>query len=105
MIPFIIMTTLFIAGHGLINPNATALSLAPFSKHAGSAASLTGSFRMGMGGVASALVSTFHNASAIPMVAVMVGCSLAGFLCLAVGKSTVKYAARKNQEEEPSIMM
>jgi DHA1 family bicyclomycin/chloramphenicol resistance-like MFS transporter len=104
---FVGMVTLFVAGHGLINPNSTALSLAPFAKHAGSAASLAGSFRMAMGGVASALVSAFHNGTAIPMVAVMVGCSACGFLCLGVGKSTVRYAARKSKDEaeEPSIFL
>jgi DHA1 family bicyclomycin/chloramphenicol resistance-like MFS transporter len=104
---FVGMVTLFVAGHGLINPNATALSLAPFAKHAGSAASLAGSFRMAMGGVASALVSALHNGTAIPMVAVMVGCSACGFLCLGIGKTSVLYAARKSKDEaeEPSVFL
>jgi MFS transporter, DHA1 family, multidrug resistance protein len=82
----IALIALFLAGHGLINPNATALSLAPFSKHAGSAASLSGSFRMAMGGLASALVSALHNHTAMPMIGVMAGCSASGLLFLIAGR-------------------
>ena len=96
----------FLAGHGLINPNAVALALAPFSRHTGSAASLSGSFRMAVGGVASALVSAFHNHTAIPMVSIMVGCSVTGLFFLAAGKTTVRYKARKKDvEEEPSVLI
>jgi MFS transporter, DHA1 family, multidrug resistance protein len=105
-IALIILIASFLAGHGLINPNATALSLAPFSKHTGSAASLSGSFRMAMGGLASALVSIFHNGTAIPMIVVMVACCASGFVILAGGKSVVKYRVQKqNAEQEPSVMM
>lgn len=86
----IILTAGFLAGHGLINPNASALSLAPFSRHTGSAASLTGSFRLAMGGLASALVSIFHNGTAMPMITIMVGFSLFGFLLLITGKIIVR---------------
>src|SRR5687767_14365503 len=54
MIGLIAMTFLFLAGQGLTGPNSTALSLAPFTKNTGSAAALLGSFRMAMGGLASA---------------------------------------------------
>jgi DHA1 family bicyclomycin/chloramphenicol resistance-like MFS transporter len=105
-ITLIIIIALFLAGHGLINPNAVALSLAPFSKHTGSAASLSGSFRMGMGGLASALVSAFHNYTALPMVGVMVGCSACGLIVLAAGRTTIRYRSRKeNIEEETSIII
>ena len=86
----IALIALFLAGQGLTNPNANALSLAPFSRHVGSAASLGGSFRMGMGGVASGLVSFFHNGTAIPMVGVMVGCTMLGFAILLVVKTRIR---------------
>jgi MFS transporter, DHA1 family, multidrug resistance protein len=105
-ITLIILIGLFLAGHGLTNPNATALSLAPFSKHTGSAASLGGSFRMAMGGVGSALVSAFYNGTAIPMVAVMTGCVAIGALILLIGRITIKYRARMQDiEEEPSSVL
>ena len=86
----IALIALFLAGQGLTNPNANALSLAPFSRHVGSAASLGGSFRMGMGGVASGLVSFFHNGTAMPMVGVMVGCTMLGFAILLVVKTRIR---------------
>lgn len=89
------MIAVFLSGHGLVNSNTTALSLAPFTRHTGSAASLLGSFRMGMGGIVSALVSALHNATAIPMISVMVGCTLVAFAVLATRRITVKYRARK----------
>lgn len=105
-VAFIAATAIFLSGHGLANSNATALSLAPFSRHAGSAASLLGSFRMAMGGVVSGIVSALHNETAIPMVAVMVGCTALGGLVLLTGKSTVKYRARKRDiEEKPTILL
>jgi DHA1 family bicyclomycin/chloramphenicol resistance-like MFS transporter len=76
-----------------------ALSLAPFSKHTGSAASLLGSFRMTMGGVVSALVSVLHNNTALPMVGVMAGCSACGLTLLLAGKAVVKYRAGKEGED------
>ncbi|MDX5438318.1 MAG: multidrug effflux MFS transporter, partial [Pontibacter sp.] len=42
----IVLLFIFLTGQGLVNPNATALSLAPFTKTTGSAAALLGSFRM-----------------------------------------------------------
>ena len=84
------LIALFLAGQGVTNPNANALSLAPFSRHTGSAASLAGSFRMGMAGLVSALVSVLHNGTAIPMIGVMVGCVLAGLIILLAGKTRIK---------------
>jgi DHA1 family bicyclomycin/chloramphenicol resistance-like MFS transporter len=93
------LIALFLAGQGLTNPNANALSLAPFSKHVGSAASLGGSFRMGMGGIVSALVSVFHNGTTMPMVGVMVACALTGFTILLVGREKIRSIQSKTSEE------
>lgn len=100
----VVVIALFLAGHGLTNPNATALSLAPFSKHTGSAASLAGSFRMGIGGLVSALVSIFHNGTAMPMVGVMVGCILIGLVILAIGRPFVKPAVSEPGYEEDGVI-
>ena len=93
------LIAVFLAGQGLTNPNANALSLAPFSRHVGSAASLAGSFRMGMGGLVSALVSLFHNGTAMPMVGVMVGCTLLGFVILLIGASRIKSTEPRLDED------
>lgn len=84
------LIALFLAGQGVTNPNANALALAPFSRHTGSAASLAGSFRMGMAGLVSALVSVLHNGTAMPMIGVMVGCVLVGLAILFAGKTQMK---------------
>jgi DHA1 family bicyclomycin/chloramphenicol resistance-like MFS transporter len=60
---------------------------------------------MAMGGVASGLVSAFHNHTAIPMIAVMTGCIFCGLILLAAGKTTVRYRARKKDLEEKSIII
>lgn len=102
----IALIALFLAGHGLTNPNANALSLAPFSRHTGSAASLAGSFRMAMGGMVSALVSVFHNGTAMPMVGVMVACIFAGLILLLTGRSRMKISeAEPGFEEEATAVI
>lgn len=97
---------LFLAGHGLTNPNANALSLAPFSKHTGSAASLSGSFRMAMGGLASALVSVFHNGTAMPMIGVMFFCIVGGLMMLLIGRPRIKSPeAIPDGEDDTSLVL
>src|SRR5690349_20382219 len=100
-----VMIALFLGGQGLTNPNASALSLAPFSKHVGSAASLAGSFRMGMGGVVSALVSVLHNGTAIPMIGVMVGCTLTGLVILTAARSRIKTLEREAGLENDAVII
>ena len=73
---------IFLTGHGLNSPNTAALSLAPFSKNAGSASAMMGSVRMAMGGITSAIVSVFHTGTALPMVAMMAACALLGTVIL-----------------------
>ena len=96
LIGLVTAIALFIAPHGICNTNASALSLIPFKKHAGSAASLAGSFRMAMGGLSSALVSVFYNGTQWPMIVVMVMCVVFGFAFIAIGREVVKYRAEKH---------
>lgn len=106
MYGLILLMFVFLTGQGLTNPNATALSLAPFSKHAGSASALMGSFRMAMGGLVSAAVSIFHNNTALPMLSVMMACALAGLVILLISKRDVRYRASQLQvEEDTSVVM
>ncbi len=92
----------FLTGQGLIGPNTTALSLAPFSKHTGSAAAILGSWRMGAGALVSALVSVLHNATALPMVGMMALCAWISLLILLLGNAIVRNREQKN-EVEPEI--
>lgn len=102
----IVLLFIFLTGQGLSNPNATALSLAPFSKHAGSAAALMGSFRMAMGGLVSGGVSALHNNTPLPMVGMMMLCALIGLGALTIGKVKIRHKARKKAvEEDTSVLM
>ena len=99
-------TFAFLAGQGITGPNCTALALAPFTRHTGSAASLLGSFRMAIGGAMSVVVSAWHDGSALPMVTTMVLCVMMGLLVLAVKRVTVRYRARKKAvEDEGSVLV
>jgi len=97
---------IFLTGQGLIGPNTTALSLAPFAKHTGSAAALLGSWRMGAGAIISAIVSFLHNKTALPMVGMMAICAGVSLVILLTGNAVVRNRARKKDvEEEVSVLM
>jgi len=81
---------LFLGCLGFINPNASALSLAPFSKNAGSASALMGALQMGLGALASAVISLFAADVVWPMPAVMCGAALIGLFCLLIGRTQIK---------------
>ena len=71
-----------ICGYGLVNPNAMALTMEPFTKNAGSAAAMMGCMQMVSGAIASGLVSYLHNGTAMPMIWMMAGCSGVGLMIL-----------------------
>jgi DHA1 family bicyclomycin/chloramphenicol resistance-like MFS transporter len=54
---------------GLINPNATAASLAPFTGNVGAASALGGAIRMGTGAIVAASIGIFQGESAVTMFA------------------------------------
>lgn len=85
----IVLLFIFLTGQGLNMPNATALTLEPFEKNAGSASALMGCLRMGMGGVVSAAVSLLHNGTVLPMIVVMGICACAGLAILLIGQHQV----------------
>ncbi|MEE1944164.1 multidrug effflux MFS transporter [Pedobacter sp. KR3-3] len=87
---------LFLACLGFINPNASALALAPFSKNAGSASALMGALQMGLGALASALISVFAADAVWPMPAVMTMAALIALCCLFIGNSQIKSNAVNN---------
>jgi DHA1 family bicyclomycin/chloramphenicol resistance-like MFS transporter len=70
----------FIACHGFILPNTTALAMAPHGQVAGSASALLGTLQFVLGAAAGSLVSGFANDTAIPMSAVVAGCAACAFL-------------------------
>jgi MFS transporter, DHA1 family, multidrug resistance protein len=101
----VVLSVMFVAAHGLSNANTTALSLAPFTKNTGSAASLLGTFRMTMGAIVSAFVSFFHNGSIMPMVITMVMTVVVGFIILVSGRAVIRFRLRNSSEEESSVVL
>jgi DHA1 family bicyclomycin/chloramphenicol resistance-like MFS transporter len=103
----IFLLFIYLTGQGLNAPNASALSLAPFTKHAGSASALMGSFRLGIGAMVSAAVSLLHNNTALPMVGVMAFCSLSSLFILLLGKRIIRYIPNETISEEiaPEVVM
>lgn len=81
---------LFLACLGFINPNASALSLAPFTKNAGSASALMGALQMGLGALASAAISMFAADVVWPMPAVMTVAALIAMCCLLIGSKKIR---------------
>lgn len=74
---------------GTISPNASALTLAPFSKSAGTASALMGALQLGLGALASFSVSFFDSRSAAPMAGIMAGSTLIAFLILIIGRRKI----------------
>ena len=92
----ILLIFIFLAGQGLNVPNSSALSLAPFSRQAGSASALLGCLRMSAGALASAAVSVLHNQTVLPMVCVMALCAVLGLIILKMGKKQMHGATVPN---------
>jgi DHA1 family bicyclomycin/chloramphenicol resistance-like MFS transporter len=95
----IVFFFLILACVGITNPNASSLSLAPFSKNAGSASALMGALQMGFGALISVLISMFDHPSATPVAA---GIAVAGILSLIIffaGKRNIKHNVEVSQDE------
>ncbi len=91
---------IFLCCQGFVFPNTSALSLAPFSKNAGSASALLGGIQMSIGALASALVSLLNNHSAVPMAAVMATCAATSLFIVMVGSRIVRYKTTLSEVEE-----
>jgi DHA1 family bicyclomycin/chloramphenicol resistance-like MFS transporter len=74
---------------GITNPNAAALSLAPFSKNAGTAASLMGAMQLGVGALSSYGISLASKPSTIPMAVIMAISSIMAITALVIGRRNI----------------
>lgn len=79
----------FLGCVGIINPNAAALSMAPFDKNAGSAASLFGLIQWGIAGLSSIAVSLFKSITPIPLAGIMIVTAILALLILYVGRRAI----------------
>ena len=101
----IFLCFIFLCCQGFTFPNTSALSLAPFTKTAGSASALLGSIQMGIGAFTSALVSYLNNGTAVPMAIVMACCALVSFTILMVGGRIIRNRATAGKAEEETAEM
>ncbi len=76
---------IFLSCQGFAFPNSSALSISPFVANAGRASALMGAVQLGIGAITSALVSIFHNSTAIPLAIVMTFCAGSSLCILLLG--------------------
>jgi DHA1 family bicyclomycin/chloramphenicol resistance-like MFS transporter len=86
----IVMLFLFLACLGISNPNTAGLTLAPFTRNAGSASALMGAIQLGLGAFASFAVGLFVKNSMVPMVVIMTISTITALAVLIIGKRTIK---------------
>lgn len=94
---------IFLSCLGFASPNTSALSLAPFSKNAGSASALMGAIQMGLGTLASVGVSLFDTRSSLPMVAIMASTSLIALTILYFGRKNIKNKIVADKDSAPAF--
>ncbi|MFE3867766.1 multidrug effflux MFS transporter [Flavobacterium sp. LS2P90] len=100
----ITMLFLFLACLGISNPNTAGLTLAPFTRNAGSASALMGAIQLGLGALASFAVGIFVKNSSVPMVVIMTVTTLLALLILILGKRTIKKTTKTSHDEGIAIL-
>jgi DHA1 family bicyclomycin/chloramphenicol resistance-like MFS transporter len=94
---------LYLCCLGFTNPNTSALSLAPFTRNAGSASALMGAIQMALGALASVSVSLFNTHSATPMVAIMAGTALSALLVLLISRKRLPHVVSAPAGEAAAV--
>jgi len=82
-----IFLTLFCVG--MTNPNASALSMAPFTRNAGVASALLGAMQLGLGAASSSAVSIFNGKSTVPLAAIMAASATIALTILFIGRRNI----------------
>jgi DHA1 family bicyclomycin/chloramphenicol resistance-like MFS transporter len=95
----------YLCFQGFSFPNSSALSMAPFTREAGSASALLGAIQMALGAFASAMVGVFSDGSALPMVSVMAVCSFSAITALALGRRVIINKTRNADVQEETLEM
>ncbi|MFM2370030.1 MAG: hypothetical protein RL619_2347 [Bacteroidota bacterium] len=90
---------LFLGCMGISNPNTAGLTLAPFSKNAGSASALMGAIQLGIGALASFAVGFFVKNSMLPMVVIMAVTTILALIILILGKRNIKKTIATSHDE------
>lgn len=90
LVSTLVLLFVFLCCLGLVNPNTAALTLAPFTRNAGSASALMGALQMGTGALASVGVSMWKVHSVIPMAAIMAVSAVLALGILLTGRRKIK---------------
>jgi MFS transporter, DHA1 family, multidrug resistance protein len=89
----------FVACHGFVGPNTTALAMSPYGAVAGSASALMGTLQFVLGAASGSLLSAFGNRTAVPFAAVIATCGASAFvvqyLAVATPSTDVEAAFRR----------
>jgi DHA1 family bicyclomycin/chloramphenicol resistance-like MFS transporter len=93
----------YLSCQGFNFPNSAALSMAPFTNHAGSASALMGAIQMGMGAMASAVVGLFTPHNAMPLTGVMAACVLLAWLLLFFSTRKIMFTVKPEDVEEQEL--
>jgi MFS transporter, DHA1 family, multidrug resistance protein len=94
---------IYLSCQGFNFPNSAALSMAPFTKHAGSASALMGASQMGMGALASAAVGLFTPHNAMPLTGVMAACVVLAWLLLFFSTRKILFKTKPGDIEEQTM--
>ncbi len=70
----------FVATHGFVSPNTTALAMTPHGSVAGSASALLGTLQFVLGATAGTLVGVLGDGTAVPFAAVIAACGVIAFI-------------------------
>jgi DHA1 family bicyclomycin/chloramphenicol resistance-like MFS transporter len=101
----IFLILIFLSCQGFVFPNSSALSMAPFSRNAGTASALMGGIQLAVGALTSGIVSVLTNGTALPMAGIMAACALLSFCVLLLGSKVIRYHARLSDVREESAEM
>ena len=101
----IALAFVFLSTQGFAFPNTSALSIAPFSKNAGTASALMGALQLGVGAFTTAIVSLLNDNTDLPMTAVMCGCALISLVILFSGRKIIRRTTAGTVQEESTVML
>jgi len=100
---FLAMLFLMLCCVGIIGPNANALSLAPFTQHAGSASSLMGAIQLGIGALASVVTGLFEKPSIVPLAMAMSCSAVVAYIVLFIGRKYITTTVVQSENETSLI--
>ncbi|RYY70599.1 MAG: hypothetical protein EOO13_06035 [Chitinophagaceae bacterium] len=101
----IALIAMFLSCQGFAFPNSSALSMAPFTKNAGSASALMGAMQMAFGALAAAIIGMSNPVSALPLAVIMASCAAVALLILLAGRINIKYRERRGDVKEAALDM